>query len=109
MRYYISGPMTGHEDANYRYFTKVCEILRKYEYNIFSPHEIPIQQSYEDCIKIDIRLLTSCDAIIMLPGWVFSKGAMLEFQVAVGLSLPVYFYNDMAELKSHILLEMGHR
>ncbi len=107
MKYYISGPMKGYDNSNYNYFESICQLLRNLGHKIFSPHEVDKQPTYEDYLKVDIKILMDCNAIIMLPGWVYSKGAMLEFNLAVGLKMPVYFYNNTAELKSHILLPMG--
>lgn len=50
--------------------------------------------SREDYIKGDLRIIATCDAIVMLPDWVHSKGAQEERQFAIYNGLDVYYWPD---------------
>jgi len=41
--------------------------------------------------KYCLPLLDNCSAIIMVPGWEFSKGARIEFEYADERHIPIYF------------------
>lgn len=98
--YYLSGPMAGYEDHNYAAFEKATSILRDTGLIIKSPHEIKRAEiakgslPWEDYLKVDIRALLDCDAIILLAGWPSSKGARLELEIALDLMMDVYFYHE---------------
>lgn len=90
MRIYTAGPMTGYENLNYPAFASVAQVLRNAGHEVISPAELnPIEAEYIDAMRNDIRELIMCDAIYMMKGWSKSKGAMLEFQIAVVLGLTV--------------------
>lgn len=44
---------------------------------------------YEQFIQADLRLLARCDAILMLPGWHKSSGALGELELATRIGIPV--------------------
>lgn len=88
-RYYLSGPMTGVEEHNFPLFNKIARELRHKGLEVVNPAEHPPQQSWEDYLRYDIRLLIDCNFIVLLPGWEGSRGAKLEYHVAAGLGLKV--------------------
>jgi hypothetical protein len=53
----------------------------------------------EKALQRDIREILDCDAIALLPGWSSSEGARLEFQVAVGIGLYVYYVDPFEEFR----------
>lgn len=94
MRVYISGPITGVENYE-RIFLERELHLRQSGYDVINPasagarlrkdrREAP---TWEDYMRLTLRLLLSCDAISMLPGHKESKGATLELQIARALKL----------------------
>lgn len=99
-KYYIAGPMTGHPEHNYPYFGKVAERLRGQGYHIVSPHEIEYgetmetrgQKEWSYYLRKTLLALLESDAIVLLPGWRTSKGAMAEFRLAVMSGMAVYYY-----------------
>jgi hypothetical protein len=111
--FYLSGPMSGIKDHNFPAFKTACEDLRRercrggLELKIISPHEVPFDQQVEVgalpwtvYLHRDLQemLDNKCDAIILLPGWSKSNGAKLELQLALGLKMDVYFYDNVAGL-----------
>ena len=90
MKIYIAGPMTGYEELNYPAFHSLAQVLRNEGHEVVSPAELnPVETGYADAMRNDIRALIDCDAIWMMRGWSQSKGAMLEFQIAVRLELQI--------------------
>lgn len=98
MRIYISGPITGHDLA------AVEQAFNAAEAKIMDRgHETinPFQMSkvlgeglpWETYMRCDIPRLTDCDAIYLLPGWIYSKGCNLEYDIARQMGL--YLFDDM--------------
>lgn len=88
MRVYLSGPMTGIEDLNRKAFEDAEKKLRLANCCVVNPHKIEsAEDTYESHLASDIRELTWCDAIYLIPGWESSRGALVEFAVAQVLGL----------------------
>jgi nucleoside 2-deoxyribosyltransferase len=93
MKIYISGPMTGIQDFNKETFEDAEKILREAGFVVVNPHKLPEhtgQATWEAFMRKDIRELCVCDAIVMLPGWHKSRGAKIEFMLAVELGLHLF-------------------
>ena len=88
---YISGKVTGRpiEEAQEQFREAELKI-KKMGYNVINPTKHGIIDGYEwaDYMKQDIKLLCDCDYIYQLPNWEESKGAKLEYQIAIALSIP---------------------
>lgn len=50
---------------------------------------LPGEPNWQDCMKRDVRSLVDCDAIVVVPNWVYSKGAVIEIQLARDLGIQV--------------------
>lgn len=88
--YYLSGPMSGIEGNNFPCFERVTRALRCAGLRIVSPHEQALRP-YQDSLRHDLHLITrEVNALILLPGWMRSRGAQLEVHTACMLELPVY-------------------
>lgn len=96
MKVYISGPMTGYVDHNFPAFHAAADHLRGKGYEVVNPAEMDDPSAtHEELAAIphwwylrrDIRALMDCDAIYLLPGWRWSKGANLEATVAAGCGI----------------------
>lgn len=100
---YISGPMSGLTDHNYPEFDRVAARWTDHGWAIFNPANnfgglhtvgapeeggIPIRR--DQFMRQDIHNLLQTDAIVMLDGWEKSKGATLEFLIAIELDLAIY-------------------
>lgn len=91
IRLYLSGAMSGIEDHNFPAFRAAAEKLRAAGYEVEDPSEKGIVEgwTWEQYLRWDLRQLTFCDALAMLPGWLDSRGANLEAHVAKALGMPV--------------------
>lgn len=70
--------------------TALCPHLNTYHF------EKDCSCGYEDYIQGDLELLQRCDAILMLPGWKDSKGAVREHSFACQCEKIVYYsINDI--------------
>lgn len=97
MRIYISGAMSGLPDLNFPAFHAEAQRLRAQGLDVVNPAEInPIPGNWATCMRRDIRELVTCDAIRMLRGWEHSRGAKLEFRIALELGFTVSFADGAA-------------
>lgn len=90
MKVYIAGPMTGIEDFNFPAFHAAAAHLRANGYEVVNPAEVnpDTTLTWEQCMRLDIPQLCTCDAIALLPGWENSRGARLECHLAEALGMP---------------------
>jgi hypothetical protein len=91
-RIYIAGPMTGYADFNFPAFHAAAERLARAGWEVCNPAEnfggrtdLP-RESY---LRLDLAMLSHCDAVAMLPGWENSRGATLEYAVACELGCDI--------------------
>ncbi len=106
MRIYIAGPMTGYKEFNFPAFHKAANDLRLQGHEVFNPAEADIAEYGVDISKgndtgcqekaakehgFDLRkaladdlayICLQADAIYMLKGWEYSKGANAEHATA---------------------------
>ena len=101
---YIAGPMTGHPEFNYPAFFK-AENSIGHEWQVFNPARMDgidttgmkghLGEVPEFCLKAAMKrnceAICQCDAIYMLKGWEKSRGALIEFQLAVYLGLEIHY------------------
>ncbi len=91
MKVYLSGPMTGIDNYNRQTFNAACDMLRSTGYEVYNPAELNEQNTFpftwNSCIKKCIVELINCDMIVLLPGWMSSKGARLEVYIAQELGI----------------------
>lgn len=114
MKIYVAGPMSSMQDFNYPEFFTVANALRELGHEVINPAEtngptieealkdvVSNPMEWEDYMRIDLRSITQVDALCLLPGWQFSKGARLEVTVAKALGIPIYIFKD-GKLKPRI-------
>jgi len=91
---YITGPMSGLPDLNFPAFHAAAAKLRAEGHTVINPAEINAdvagQRPWDFYMRADIVELTKCEAIYLLNGWRDSKGALLEFTIAVGLDMEIF-------------------
>ena len=89
MKVYISGPITGlpYEEVE-KSFNEADIRLQEQGYEVVNPlnNGLPRESTWNEHMIADIKLLLDCDAIYMLNGWEISKGACIEFNIAVSLN-----------------------
>lgn len=88
-RIYIAGPMTGLPAMNYPAFKAEAARLRALGFEVENPAENPKQESWEAYMRVALRQMLTCDTIALLPGWINSRGANLERNVAQKVGLTV--------------------
>ena len=88
---YLSGPMTGYEELNFPAFNAAAHALRLIGYTVVNPTEFGEEpgKNWEDYMRKDIKALMDCETIVMLPEWPDSRGAVIERDLAMKLSMPV--------------------
>lgn len=92
---YLAGPMTGIEDYNYPAFHEAARDLRAQGFEVCNPAE---EHNGDQSLPRHVYLRTAvenllrAEAIVMLPGWQRSRGAIFELQVASALELPIRRY-----------------
>lgn len=77
---YLAGPMTGIEGLNFPAFHAEAARLRALGFEVVNPAEVNPDPTtpWTDCMFRDLAELTTCDRIVMLPGWEASPGAQIE-------------------------------
>lgn len=63
--------------------------LNSAHFEVLAP-DVPAKFWYD----LDLYFLTSCEAILMLPGWENSKGSLKEKALMEQLSRPVFYNTD---------------
>jgi hypothetical protein len=103
-RVYLSGPMSGIADHNFPAFNEQAAKLRAAGYEVINPAELNPDpaMTWEECLRVDIRELCTCDAIALMPGWERSKGANLELHIAHRLGLEVMHMPMQFDLAAHL-------
>ena len=111
-RIYISGPMTGITDYNFPAFNAAAAAWREAGWDVANPAEAfggATDREYYDYALHDIKLLKTCDAIAMLPGWdgEGARGSVWEYLIAAFmLGIPTYNaevveFAEAAVVRSH--------
>lgn len=95
MKIYISGPITGHDIALVKAaFETAEEKIVDRGHEVVNPFKLgetmPEESTWHDYMKMEIPELVKCDAIYMLPGWVYSSGCNLEYTIARTLGLTIF-------------------
>jgi hypothetical protein len=88
---YIAGPMTGIPDYNYPAFNEAERQLRAAGHEPLNPARRGLRPgwTYGDYLRHAIRDVLLADAIAALPGWMRSRGARLETDIAHAIGIPV--------------------
>lgn len=115
IRIYISGPITNDKEGYETKFKKAAEAINKKETLGFNLEEaispIDLEPEYTsdtkwadktwlECIKKDLDLLATCDAMVMLPGWDYSAGCITEYIAAKKLGIYIMTLHDIFGVES---------
>jgi len=99
-RIYIAGPMTGLPDLNFPAFHAEAARLRALGFEVANPAEINPDHGtpWTECMFRDLRELTECHGIVMLPGWEASPGASIERLWAIRTGLRLLAAGEQVEV-----------
>ena len=82
-RVYVAGPVTGKPERNQRTFTAEAMRLRALGYTVFIPTEfVSPNSSWNDAMRRCIQRLVLVNDVVLLPGWMWSRGARREWIIA---------------------------
>ena len=91
---YIAGSISGRDYKEAReHFSRVQKNFMEKGIQHINPMKLDHDhdKSWEAYMKECIKALMSCDAIYMLKGWEESRGALIEFKLAVSLDYKILF------------------
>jgi nucleoside 2-deoxyribosyltransferase len=88
---YLAGPMTGYEEFNYPAFNEAAGRLRACGFTVLNPAENTrdINDLWQAFMREAIGQLVTADAIALLPGWQWSRGAKIEVDLAKALGIRI--------------------
>jgi hypothetical protein len=104
MLVYVSGKYSGDIDANIEIAAQIAAQLWDEGHAVICPHmntahfENRCLATWENYIAGDLNMISRCDAMVMIPGWEDSKGAVVEKDYAEKLHIPIWYYPDVPEL-----------
>ena len=95
--FYLSGPMTGHDDFNFPKFHQVAKMLRKSGYSVFNPAESfegRTDLAWTTYMEADYDAILDSSAVMVMEGWESSIGCVMELLVAVSTGKNVFLYKN---------------
>jgi len=90
--------MTGYPDFNFPAFHAAATALRDANYEVVNPtenHDGRTDLPLVEYFKTDLPQVCEADAVVVLPGWRFSRGASIEVSLAQHLGKLVYDYTTL--------------
>ncbi len=110
MRVYLSGPMRGLEDFNYKKFHALAAELRSQGHEVFNPAETfggDQTRKPKEYLRVDAEELSRAlpdgesyyEALVVMDGWENSKGVAFEMAVATGYEIPILDVYTFQKLK----------
>lgn len=129
---YIAGPMTGYPRYNFPAFDYATFQWRDAGWQVVSPADLTRDywrehygeefdpgstdpriaaggDIYREFLRIDLREITRCDAVALLPGWEQSAGVAKELTVARALGLVLYDAQTFDPLPEESALQEAQR
>lgn len=103
MLIYVSGKYSGDIAKNIAEARKVAIRLWEKGHAVLCPHlntqhfEMDCNAEYDDYVNGDLEMVVRCDAMVMIPGWEDSRGAVIEKIYAESLGIPIYNFPDTPE------------
>lgn len=108
MVFYLSGRMTGVPEYNFPAFHAAAAVLRERGFDVLNPAETAggsAGLSYAQYMNIDVAYVQAADAVVVLPGWRGSKGALLEVHLAHSLGKPVFEFDEERGVGTRLEIE----
>lgn len=90
MTLYISGPITGTHDYQER-FAAAQKMLEAAGHQVINPVLLPHEDTndWKACMRLCIQAMRGADGVCMLDGWLDSRGAVIEWDLAHDADMPV--------------------
>lgn len=89
IRHYIAGPMTGLPDLNRSAFFAMAQHIEDIGGVVLNPAALPQGLTEPQYMDICLAMIRASDAIVLLPGWEASAGALAEYHYACKLGLTI--------------------
>ena len=89
IKLFLCGPMSDYLDFNRPAFNAAAAELRHRGYKVFNPAENSVSDDgeWESWMRQSIQLVALADVLVLLPGWMMSPGAQVEFRLAFNLGI----------------------
>lgn len=97
---YIAGPMTGLPESNYPAFNAAAQRLRAAGHVVHNPAENPVPAcgTWLGYMRMSLKQIAEVDALVLLPDWMHSKGAMIERRLGMELGMPIYLIQHIGSI-----------
>jgi hypothetical protein len=90
VKIYIAGPITG--DPNYKdKFLTAEQVLAAKGHTVWNPANNPEGFAHHEYMTVCLPAVQFCDAVLMLPGWKKSVGALQEYAHAIQYKKRILF------------------
>ncbi|MBC7748584.1 MAG: DUF4406 domain-containing protein [Methylotenera sp.] len=104
---YIAGKVTGlPKDEVVEKFAAMQKKIENLGFEAVNPIEIvkDFNTPWNQAMRLCIAALTLCDAIVLLPDWINSNGAKIEWDISKQLKIPDFRGTDfgLVDLKAHL-------
>ena len=90
MKIYLSGKVTGDPNHKITFFGAALPLMAL-GHEVLNPVDGNDGLTDPDAMRRAVGMLLSADAVVMLPGWASSWGALIEHELAQRLGLPVIY------------------
>ena len=103
---YLAGPMRGLPDLNWPAFDEAARQLRAMGHTVINPADLDREAGLDENQEVTneslreaaardlVAIAARCDTLVLLPGWLYSKGAIAEQMVAKWLDMEVMLWID---------------
>lgn len=103
---YIAGKVTGEpKHTTAVKFATAKNEIEALGFEAINPIEVvgDWNMPWELAMRKCIAALMECDAIVLLPDWLHSTGAKIEFEIALAVSMPDFHFNlhGLEQLSNH--------
>lgn len=104
---YIAGKVTGlPKEEVIEKFAAMQKKIENLGFEAVNPIEIvkDFNTPWNQAMRLCIAALTLCDAIVLLPDWMNSNGAKIEWDISKQLKIPDFRGTDfgLVDLKAHL-------
>lgn len=97
-RLYLAGKISGLPEADVRTkFARAEDIYSELGFEVINPFQKVKEEGFDTCpwnkiMRVCLTHLLACDAVVMLHDWQESPGAMLEYDMARKVNMPIFHY-----------------